>query len=194
MERLYSKIIGMGVFVPESVRPVRTVQDLVIDPANGRVIALVVDARRGLIIVPSDILGIKHGVYIRDRDDIIEASDVLRVMAVMNEYGGLIGKKVVGEGAALEGSEDGGSAESEDERPVGDVIGKVNDYVIDGRGLVLKKIYTSRSVLGMFHFDNRIIGAKSIVEIRPEEVVVKDVGKVAASEKVEAASRMAAAG
>ena len=160
----------MDVFVPESVRPAHTVQDLVIEPTNGRVIALVVNARRGLIIVPQDILGIKQGVYIRNIDDVIEAEEVLRVTAVMKDYEPLIGKKVV--------VKSDGSGENEDGDDNGVVIGRINDFVIDGKGLFVKKFYTSKSVLGMFHFDNRIISADSIVEILPDRVIVKDNGKV----------------
>lgn len=153
MERLYSKIVGMPVFVPDSMRPIYTVQEIVVDPENGKVIAFVVDSRRGLIVTAMDVVSVKHGVLIRGRDDVIEAEDVLRVQKVQ-EIGGFMGKKV--------------------ETESGKRLGKVVDMTIDERGLTLNKIYTAKVVLGMIQHDGRIIAAKNIVEVKKNRVIVKD--------------------
>ena len=142
----------MPVFVRENLRAVRSVQDVVIDPANGKVIAFAVG--KGMVVTPGDVLSMKHGVLVDDFEDIIESEEVLRVGKVLKEYGVLSGKKVVGEN--------------------GNAFGKISDFVVDDSVFALKKIYVSKNLLGMVHYDNRIFSAKDIVEILPDSVVVKD--------------------
>lgn len=167
MERLYSKICGLPVFVTENPRPIASVADLIIDPTNGRVLAFLVDTRKGLVIAPRDVLSIKHGVVVRNYDDIIPASEILRVEDVFRDYGSFIRKKVYCES--------------------GNFIGRISDYVIGDGGtsiggnendavgvLALKKIYTAKSLFGIVQYDGRIIAASSIVRVRPDRVVVKD--------------------
>lgn len=169
MERLYSKICGLPVFAADSLRPICSVIDLVIDPNSGKVLAFLVDARKWLVVAPIDITAIKHGVFIHDYEDIIPAEDILRVKEVLNKYGSLYKKKVVTESGVK--------------------IGKIFDYVVDDFGggnsgngphgqlvgaLSLKKIYTAKNLLGIAQFDGRIIMAANIIEVMPDRVIVKD--------------------
>jgi len=154
MERLYSKIVGMPVYVPENVRPVTQVQDVLVDPENGKVLALFVSGRGGKIITPRDIVAVKHGVFLRDADDILDIDEVLRVESVVSKFQPLGAMKVLTEG--------------------GKSLGKVCDFVIDDKAFVLKKIYSGKSVLGMVQYDSRIISYKDIVEIQADRVIVKD--------------------
>ena len=149
---LYSRIIGMPVFASDSSRPICSVQDLILDPLSGAVIAFVVG--RGLIVTPSDVLSIKHSVLVRSNDDVLEASDVLRVQKVIDDGMGIMGKKVI--------------------TSEGKVLGKIVDMTIDDKALILNKIYTARVILGLLQHDSRIIPAKNIVEVRADSVVVKD--------------------
>ena len=152
MERLYSKIVGMPVFAPDSPRPIHTVEDLVFDPVNGKIIAFVVG--RGLMIAPMDVLSLKHGVLIRDRGDVVEIEDVLRVRDVVDGGKWIVGKRVF----TLEGK----------------ALGKVVDTAVDDLTLVLSKIYTARVFLGILQSDARVIPANRIVEVLADRIVVKD--------------------
>jgi len=166
MEILYSKIIGMPVFVPENPRPLCIVQDIVIDPVSGKIIAFVVDSRRGLIVTPMDVFSMKHGVLIRDADDIVLAEDILSVKKIQSDEK-LFHKRV--------------------ETETGKQLGIVVDIVIDDRSLTLNKLYTAKTFLGIIQFDGRVIAAKNIVEIRKNKVVVKDdSGEVRDAERGEA--------
>lgn len=146
----------MPVFVTESARPIYTVQEMVIDPVNGKIIAFVVDSRRKLVVTPIDVISIKHGLLIRDSDDVISYDDVLRVKSVVEEYGGFLHKKV--------------------ETESGEVLGKVIDLSIDDRSFILNKIYTAKVILGFIQHDSRIIPAKNIVEVKDDVIVIKDSG------------------
>ena len=164
MEMLYSKIVGMPVFSADSVRPHFSVQDIVFDPDNGKVIGILVDRRGQNLIAPMDIISIKHGVLISSANDVVGVDDVLRVKEVFDDGRNIIGKKVKTES--------------------GDSLGKVVDASIDGLGLSLVKIHTAKVVLGMVHHDSRIFPMKSIVEVNESFVVVQDDdGKVAEKEK-----------
>ncbi len=164
MEMLYSKIVGMPVFSPESLRPHFSVQDIVFDPDNGKVIGILLDRRGSNLIAPMDIISIKHGVLIGSASDVVDVDDVLRVKEVFEDGRNIIGKKVKTEG--------------------GEILGKVVDASIDGLGLSLVKIHTAKVILGMVHHDARIFPMKSIVEVTDKFVIVKDDdGKVAEKEK-----------
>jgi uncharacterized protein YrrD len=166
MERLYSKIIGMSVFVPNSMRPINTVQDIVIDPETGKVIAFAMDTRGKKVVVAMDVISVKHGLLIRDADDIIDSEDVLRVQSVLEKSGGFMHKSV--------------------ETEEGERLGKVVDMAIDDRNLVLIKLYVSKTFIGIVQYDSRIISAKNIVEVRETRVIVKSGGEV----RVEEAERV----
>ena len=168
MERLYSKIVGMPVFSPESVQPIYIARDMVVDPDSGKVVAIVVDSARGLIITPMDIVSLKHGILIRRKDDVVEMEDVLRVKDIVEDGRELMGKNV--------------------ETENGERLGKVVDLAIDAKSLILNKIHTARSILGIVHHNPRIIPAKNIVEVLEDKVIVKDSsGEVVAEEAAEVA-------
>jgi len=164
MEKFFSKIIGMPVIAVDYMQPISVVRDILIDPDNGKVIAFVVDSKKGLVVSPIDIISLKHGVWIKDEGDIAESSDILRVSKVLGEYGSLFGKKVI--------TEDG------------KMIGKIVDFSIDDKFLSLLKIYTSKTILGILQYDSRVIPSKNIVMIEKSQVTVKsDDGKMIVAEK-----------
>jgi len=172
MEKHFSKIIGMPVVGADYIRALCSVKDIIIDPENGKVIAFLVDSRRNLVVCPMDILSMKHGVWIKNEQDIINSDDVLRVGKVLKEYGSLIRKKVVTEN--------------------GKVLGKVIDFSIDDKFLVLAKLYTSKSILGIIQYDGRVVPSKHIISIEKDQITVKnDSGEVLAAEKSKAVSEAA---
>lgn len=154
MDRLYSKIIGMPVFVQDSPRPLYSVQDLIIDPANGKVVALLVDSRKRLVVASIDIIAIKHGVLVRSAEDIVKSDEILRVAAVIRDFGSLHGKKVFTEN--------------------GKAIGKVVDIAVSDLALVVSKIITAKSLLGVVQYDGRIIPTSEIIEMKKDKVIVRD--------------------
>ena len=70
MEYEYSKIIGLPVFEADTARPVFLINDVIIDPNNGRIIAFLTHGKQKLVVTPHDILAIKHGIWIRDAGDL----------------------------------------------------------------------------------------------------------------------------
>lgn len=154
MEILYSKIIGTPVYETDGLRPVLLVQDIIIDPENGKLLAFVVDEKSGLIVCPVDVIAVKHGIVIRSEDDLGHIDDVLRVKTVAEGVGSFFKKPVVTES--------------------GKTIGEVIDMALDEKFLVLTKLYTAKVFLGIVQSDSRIISAKNIIEVTGEKIVVKD--------------------
>jgi len=154
VEILYSKIIGTPVYEMDGLRPVLLVQDIVIDPENGKLLAFVVDERSGLIVCPIDVVAVRHGIVIRSESDLGHIDDVLRVKTVVEGIGSFFKKPVVTES--------------------GKTIGKVIDMALDEKFLVLTKLYTAKVFLGIVQRDARIIPAGNIIEVTAGKIVVKD--------------------
>ena len=154
MEMYLSTILGTPVFENEEIRPLTTVKDLIIDPENGKLIGIIVDVNKNLIIAPFDIYSWKEVIRINNRSLIVSADEVLRVEAVQKSGKYIHNSKVY--------SKDG------------DYLGKVMDYSLDGGTYGLKKLIVANNVLGLLRYGSRIIPAKDIVEVLPNKIVVKE--------------------
>jgi len=153
MERLFSNIIGTPVVDDDFKHPITVVRDVIIDPERGKLIALVVDVGRNLVIAPIDILAWGDTIRIPAHDAIVEGSDILRVAEVQKKNIGIFHSKV--------------------ETKKKEYIGKVVDFSIDSHDLSLKKLYTAKDILGLVRYDSRIIPAKIIEQILPKKIIVK---------------------
>ncbi|MFH1284482.1 MAG: PRC-barrel domain-containing protein [Candidatus Peregrinibacteria bacterium] len=154
MEKLYSNIIGMPVFLDDVPRAVNTVKDVVIDPESGKLIAFVVDISKNEVIAPVDVVSLSDSIKVNDSRAIEDGSNILRLEEVNKKNARFIHNKVETEG--------------------GDYIGRVFDLTINGNTFELAKIHVAKGLLGLFRYDTRIIGVKNIVEVLPEKIVVKD--------------------
>lgn len=161
MQKLYTDLIGMSVITEYSSLPVALVRDVIIDPENGKLLAFVVN--KDNIIVPIDIIGINNGLIISDKDHILPISDVLRVQEVSKMKINIIGASVVTERAKMN-------------------LGRVVDYEIDAKHMVLTKIHVAKTFF-FFRFQERIIYQRQIVKIGKEIIIVKDSNECVVKEK-----------
>lgn len=167
MDKFYTKIVGTPVVEDDNLRPITTIKDVLIDPESGKLIALIVDLSRNLIITPIDILSWHDVIHVHGRDVIVEGNEVLRVEAVQKSGVKVFHNRV----------------ETKD----GKYLGKVADFSVDTHLMDLKKLFIAKGFLALFRYESRIIPAKNILEILPEKIVVKDdlaVVKQEAKEKV----------
>jgi len=154
MEKLYSNIVGAHVAEHDSRRVITTVKDVVIDPETGKLLALIVDLRKNLIIVPVDIIFWTDRILIHGHESIIEAHEVMKVVSVLE-------KKIKISKARVETDN-------------GKYLGQVIDFSIGNKDFLLKKLFVAKGFLGLFRYENRIIPWKHIIEILPEKIVVKN--------------------
>ncbi|MFA6917378.1 MAG: PRC-barrel domain-containing protein [Candidatus Gracilibacteria bacterium] len=153
MERLFTNIIGTKVVDDDLKRPIALVRDVVIDPERGILVALIVNGNKNLVIAPVDILSWGDTIRIPAHDAIIEGHEIFRVAEVQKKGIKIFRNRV----------------ETRKNEYIGDVV----DFSIDSNSLALKKIYTSKSFLGLIRYDHRIIPAKNIEEILIDKIIVK---------------------
>lgn len=153
MERLFTNIIGTPVVDDDFKRPIAIVRDVIMDPERGCLVALVVDVSRNLVIAPMDILAWGDRIRIPAHDAIVEGGEIFRVAEVQK-----MGIKIFHNKVMTRKKE---------------YIGNVIDFSIDSQDLKLKKLYTSKNILGLVRYDSRIIPARNIEEILPHKIIVK---------------------
>lgn len=150
----YSNIVGTLVFEDDTPRPVAMIKDLVMDPDRGTLIAFVLNQNKELVISPMDVISLKQVMKINDADNIVEAAEILRVREVLKSHRPIYGAKVFTKS--------------------GEALGKVFDFSIDAKTYDLNKIFVAKNILGLFRYDSLIIPAKSIIEVKPYKIIVKD--------------------
>lgn len=162
MQKLYSEIIGVPVFDEYSSSPLALVQDIIIDPENGKVLAFLVSKKR--IVVPLDIQRFNSNLLVADKDVLLPVNDVLRVAEVVKRSTRIIGARVLTERSKT-------------------FLGRVVDYEIDTTHMVLTKIHTAR-VFFFFRFQERIISYRNIVKIGEHAIIVQESNAASAKDEV----------
>lgn len=138
----------------DSLRPITTVKDVVIDPDSGKLLALIVDVGKNLIISPVDIFSWQDAIFVHHGDIFVEGGEVLRVKKAQETGIKIFNNKV----------------ETQD----GKYLGKVVDFSLDSMSFGIKKLYVAKGFLGLVRYDSRLITAKNIIEILPNKIVVKN--------------------
>ncbi len=155
MKKLFSQIQGKPVFSRDTRAPVARAFDLILDPANGTLVALSVHPSAANVVGMRDILSWYPEIVMRDTDSIVEPSEVIRIQEVLNhQYAPLMGNLVVTES--------------------GTVLGRVYDYLFDLDAGIMLKFMVAKTFLGLINFGERIFSAKDIIRMEPDRIIVKD--------------------
>jgi len=163
----FSNIVGSPIFAEGNIRPLTTVKNLVIDPENGKLVALVTDVHRNRIVSYMDIISWGRVVKVHDGDSIIDGNDVIKVEKLQKEGFEMIGAKV--------------------ETKKGEVLGKVYNYYMNTSIMNLQRICTAKGFLGLLRYETRVISAGDIIEMKRGKIIVKNnfgVVKVEANQQV----------
>ncbi|PIQ78576.1 hypothetical protein COV82_00210 [Candidatus Peregrinibacteria bacterium CG11_big_fil_rev_8_21_14_0_20_46_8] len=167
MQLLFSELIGMPVIEPHNRRPVATVRDVIIDPEKkGKVVGFILGKNRALAAMDVERLG--NALYIGDADNIVPPEDLLRLQAIQQMQVHLIGARVIGETTGI-------------------YLGRVIDYSIDTKQMQLSSISVAKLFL-FLKFQEKIISAHKIVEIRKETIIVKELETIQTKEEAVAPS------
>jgi len=157
MQKIYTEIIGTEVINAQNGKRLARVQDLLIDPENGKVIAVIVNLKKNLIISVMDIAKWGKNIQINDPHSIIDGFEILKVKKIQEEEIKIIKSSV----------------KTEEKK----YIGTVHNYYIESDIGNLSKILTRKKFL-FFHYDERIIDYREIVEIKKGEIIIKADAKV----------------
>lgn len=164
MELLYSKILGTPV-ISDGPRPLTSVEDLLLDPDNGTVVAFIVNAGKNLMISPVDVLEWNaSAVHVGHSFVIIEAEEVVRVSRIQEDGRRFYRNKVYTKNGLY--------------------LGLVYDFSVDSKSEGLKKLYVAKDFLGLLRWDKRIIGWQNVLEVRADRVIVRGGMAKAEEEKV----------
>ncbi len=111
--------------------------------------------KRSSVIMARDIREVaKEGLVIDSLEDIEDASEIVRLKAVIEQHYSPDGAEVVTQS--------------------GDKLGKVEDYAIETTGYRIHKLYLKQSLLKNLLLNNLVIDRSQIVDVTPKTIVVKD--------------------
>jgi len=159
---LHNNFIGKPVASIQSGHRVAITRDLLIDPRDMRIFALIVDSPNlgtNLVIHSEDIRDFNHqGIIIDTNDQLMEFDDdLVRLKNVADINFQLTNKKVYTE--------------------TGKKLGKVSDYVVDTTDFLITKIHVNRSVAKSLGTSELIIDRSQIVKVTDHKIIVKSTAK-----------------
>lgn len=155
MQKLYSQIVGLPVYDEHSISPIALVQDVIIDPETGFVVAFLLSKKK--IVVPLDVTRLNSGLYIHDQENLMELDEVMRVTEVLKKEVPIMGARVM-------------SLKKK-------YIGKVVDFEIDTKAMALSHILTAKTIF-FLHYNEREFSRSQIITITSHGITVKDVQEV----------------
>jgi len=149
------KIIGLPILEGISGTKVSVVKNIIVDPENGKVLALLVSKifpwQKNKVVSFKDIAEIfADGVLIKNHDSIVEAKEVFKINDVLKKRIFLIGSLALTQH--------------------GQKIGILEDFLFD---TLFQNILTL-TVKKKFSAEKRIIGAERILSILPKKLVIRD--------------------
>lgn len=169
MLRFAEDIVSSQVVNLSTGRAVATVSDLLIDPDNLKVAALICyvrsqNAERYLMAQDiHDFSGMS--IAVQNDDALSDSQDIVRLQELMKINYKIVGKKVTTD--------------------AGRTIGVVSQYVVDDKSLVVEKIYVRPSLIKLLQSSDRVISRTIIVEVTDKEIIVKDtLAKASAKNKL----------
>jgi len=149
---------NLAIISLDSNRILGTLNEIIIDPENGKILGLLVNA--GILgkkkaVSFNDIYDwTPQGIMVRDDEAITNIDDLVRIKKIVEEKISIIGSKVV----------------TENEKK----LGKVVDFVINTDLGILVKIYVEKPGLKTYFGDLLIIPANRIIAIKPKKIIVRE--------------------
>lgn len=159
MNKYFSEIIGTPVLGQSDGQPLALISDIIIHPDTGKIEAFWVKPLTipiaNAVIKSDSILEWKKNVYIKDDREITEVDDIIRISEIIARNTFFVGNQVQNES--------------------NEYIGYAYDLAFDTDKLYLNNIYTQKSFLFFFKYNQRAFSFDSILKVIPEYILVKDV-------------------
>lgn len=152
MQRLYTQLIGMPIFVGDTDHKIGRAADLIVDPDKAHLVALI--TLKNAAIAPVDLLPYEDGYWeVREPDVMIHPDELLRLRSIPPKRRFLITKRV--------------------RTKSGQQLGRVRDLVFDMETLSLVQLFVGKGFL-FWISERRIIDWKDILEVKDNAIIVKD--------------------
>lgn len=176
MLKFAKTILSKPVLLNQERALVGVVEDIVVDPADGRVVGILVREGFGKkhikAVAEKDILAISDKfVLIPGYEAVGDIEEIVRVAVIVNKKIQIIGNKVV--------------------TVAGNNLGRVNDFSIDTVSGILAKVYVEPNIfsLGVLA-GSHIIDRKQIISIEKDKIIVEDTSLKATSKSKKAISEI----
>lgn len=155
MLKLLSNLRGQPVVAQQLGKPIGAIDDWVIDPERGQVVAFELTGRQERRFLSGvDIINhLDAGLVVAGEDALQSVDELVRVKKLIDDRCTLIGSKVVTE--------------------KGKRLGKVRDCLIDSAGLFIAKLYVQPNLLDRVFSEEMILPREHIVKMTPREVIVR---------------------
>lgn len=130
------------------------VADLIVNPANGEILALYARADRKLLVPTVDVVRVASGeVWVDSPEALAEPSEIIRIADIIAQKTAIYGNKVFTVSRTH--------------------LGSVTDYQFETNGWVLMRFEVAKKILGI-PTEKKLISATQIVQIKPTEITVRD--------------------
>lgn len=149
--RYLSQTFGMPIISSHGNYRVGRIRDILVDHETGNIAAFML-AHHG-VVLPQDVLVWKDYLLIHDETHISPLEDIVRVKAVFDRHIPIFGKRVVTEGGLY--------------------VGHVYDLEFNPELFCLKNLHTAK-IFFIFKFQERIIPAKQIIQVKKKAIIIKD--------------------
>lgn len=157
MIREYRQIIGTPVLQQDDGSPLAVLNDIIIDPDSGKVMAFWVKPVNiplsNAIIETDSILEWKKNIYIQDERQISDPADIIRISEVLERNTFFIGNRV----------------QSEE----GEKLGMVTNLTFDDRHFKLRQLMSHKIFL-FFAYQPRLFDYRAVISVNPDYIVVKN--------------------
>lgn len=131
---------------------------MIINPNNLKIEGWYVQDRfsgKNLVLLSSDVRDIaKQRIIINDHEVLSEPEELIRLKSIIEIGFELVGKQVVSQG--------------------GKNYGKVSDFAVEIKSLLVKKIYASQSIIKSLSGGNNSIDRTQIIEITNRRIIIDD--------------------
>ncbi|MFI5240387.1 MAG: hypothetical protein ACHQUB_01610 [Candidatus Saccharimonadia bacterium] len=156
---LGSSLINLPILSLQSGQPIAFVSSPIIKPETLEIVAIFLQSgtwrKNTAVVLARDIREItREGLIIDSLDDIEDASEIVRLQAVITQKFNPMGLLVVDQS--------------------GNNLGKVEDYTVDAVSYKIQKLYLKQSLLKNMLLNNVIVDRSQIIDIQPTKIVVRD--------------------
>ncbi len=170
MERYYTQTIGADVLTENGMH-VGKVLEVLIEPTNGKIVGFLLTPSGRRVISPTDVIFWGDQLVISDFDDVLDVDDLIKAKNVLKQNIRVFKNKVY-------------TGKNE-------FLGNVLDYSLNTSMFVLTKLFIAKTFFWIYHFEEKTVPHKNILEIKPDRIIVKiPAGTVSVKEKEKAKLRV----
>lgn len=154
MQKSFREILGLPIREKLSRGLVGRVGELVVNPANGEVLALFARKDKRLLLPTVDVAKVaKDTVWVENPEALATPDEIIRIAEVIKLNTSIFGNRVFTVSRQF--------------------LGEVIDFRFETNGWVLTKIDVAKKILGI-PTSQKLINASQIVRIKPNEITVRD--------------------